>query len=47
MFLKWLQEKNSKILTRDISCDCNCKFDGRKSNSNQKWNNKWYMLVLV
>ena len=29
----------SKILTKLISCKCNCKFDGRKCNSNQKWNN--------
>ena len=29
----------SKILTKDISCKCKCKFDGRKCNSNQKWNN--------
>ena len=21
-----------------ISCECKCKFDGRKCNSNQKWN---------
>ena len=29
----------SKILTKHISCKCECKFDGRKYNSNQKWNN--------
>ena len=28
-----------KTLTRHISCDCNCKFDERKYNSNQCWNN--------
>ena len=28
-----------KILTKHISCTCKCKFDGRKCNSNQKWNN--------
>ena len=28
----------SKILTKDI-CECKCKFDGRKCNSNQLWNN--------
>ena len=28
----------SKILTKDITCKCKCKFDGRKCNSNQKWN---------
>ena len=28
-----------KTLTKDISCECKCRFDGRKCNSNQKWNN--------
>ena len=28
----------SKILTKHISCECKCKFDGRKCSSNQKWN---------
>ena len=28
----------SKILAKNISCECKCKFDGRKCNSNQKWN---------
>ena len=28
-----------KILTKHISCECKCQFDGRKCNSNQKWNN--------
>ena len=28
-----------KKLTKHISCDCKWKFDGRKYNSNQKWNN--------
>ena len=26
----------SKILIKYISCECKCKFDGRKCNSNQK-----------
>ena len=26
----------SKILTKHILCECKCKFDGRKCNSNQK-----------
>ena len=30
----------SKILTKHISCKCEHKFDGRKCNSNQKYNNK-------
>ena len=29
----------SKALTNHISCECKCKFDGRKCNLNQKWNN--------
>ena len=29
----------SKIVTKHISCKCKCKCDGRKCNSNQKWNN--------
>ena len=29
----------SKTLTKHISCQCKCKFDGRKCNSNKKWNN--------
>ena len=24
---------------KHISCECKCKFNGRKCNSNQKWNN--------
>ena len=35
-----ITEKNeSKILTKDISCEYKCKIDGRKCNSNRKWNN--------
>ena len=30
-----------KTLAKHISCKCKCKFDGRKCNSNQKWNNKF------
>ena len=29
----------SKILTKHISCEFECKFDGRKYNSDQWWNN--------
>ena len=29
----------SKTLTKHISCECTCKFDKRKCNSNQWWNN--------
>ena len=28
----------SKTLTKHISCECKCKFDGRKYNSDQWWN---------
>ena len=29
----------SKTLTKNISFECRCKFDGRKCNSDQCWNN--------
>ena len=29
----------SKALTKHISCECKCRFDGRKCNSDQLWNN--------
>ena len=32
-------KKESKILTKHASCKFGCDFDGRKCNSNQKWNN--------
>ena len=28
----------TRTSTKHISCDCKCNFDGRKFNSNQKWN---------
>ena len=28
----------SKILIKHTSCECKCKFDGRKYNSDQWWN---------
>ena len=28
----------SKILSKHISCDCKCKFDRKKCNSDQCWN---------
>ena len=41
--LKMITRKNeSKTLTKDISCECECKFDGRNCNSNQKWNKNKY-----
>ena len=30
---------NKKINQKHITCKCECKFDGSKCNSNQKWNN--------
>ena len=33
------KKNKSKIITKDISCKCKGFFDGRKCNSNQKWNN--------
>ena len=29
----------SKALTKHLSWECKCKFDGKKCNSNQSWNN--------
>ena len=29
----------SKILAKHISCKCECKYDDRKYNWNQMWNN--------
>ena len=29
----------SKVFTKDISCDCKCRFDGKKRRSDQWWNN--------
>ena len=29
----------SETLTKDISCECKRKYDGRKYNSDQCWNN--------
>ena len=41
MILIWLKGKKwIKNLPKDISFECKCKFDGRKNNSNQKWNKK-------
>ena len=39
MFAKITEKNESKILRKDVSCECVCKFDGRKWNSNQEWNN--------
>ena len=36
----------SKILTKDISCKCKCKFDRRECNSNQWWNNDKFLMCV-
>ena len=33
-----INEPKTLIKPEYISCKCECKFDGRKCNSNQKWN---------
>ena len=35
--ITWINEL--KALTKHVSWECKCKFDGRKCNSNQTWNN--------
>ena len=32
-------KNESKLLAKVISCECKYKFDGRKCNSDQNWNN--------
>ena len=32
-------KNESKSLTKDLSYECKCKFNGTKWNSNQWWNN--------
>ena len=39
VFIMIIEKNESEILAKDRSCECKCKFDGRKCNSNQKWNN--------
>ena len=31
--------KESRTFTKPVSCKCECKFNCKKRNSNQKWNN--------
>ena len=33
-------KNEAKPMKKHISCDCKCKFNSTKHNSNQKWNNK-------
>ena len=39
MFNIFTGTNDSKTLTNHTSCECKCKFDGKKCNSNQRWNN--------
>ena len=39
MFSTITEMNKSNILTKHISCECKCRFDGRKCNSDQWWNN--------
>ena len=39
MFTIITETNESKTLTKHISCECKCKFDETKCNSNQWWNN--------
>ena len=39
MFNMITKINESKTFTKQISCECECKFDGRKCNSNQRRNN--------
>ena len=33
-----------KTIAKQLSCECKCKFDGRKCVLNQKWNNHEYSV---
>ena len=35
-------ENGAKIMAKHISCNCKCKFNSTKWNSNQKWNNETF-----
>ena len=37
--IRCVWKNESKLLTKDTSCECKIKLDGRKCNSNRKWNN--------
>ena len=36
-----------KILAKYISCECKYKFDGKKCNSNRKWNNDCWLSAKI
>ena len=35
-------ENESRISTKDISCECKCNFDEKKCYSDQQWNSDKY-----
>ena len=35
-------KNQTKTIVKYFSCDYKCKFNNRKCNSNQKWNNETY-----
>ena len=35
-----INKNEAKTMTKQILCDCKCKFNSTTCNSNQKWNNK-------
>ena len=39
MFNTITRINESRISTKHLSCECKCRFDGRKCNSDQWWNN--------
>ena len=44
MFIMITEMNKSKNLTKDISCKCKCRFDWKKRNIDQLWNDNkcWY-----
>ena len=46
MFNMIARINESKTLLKHISCECKCKFHGRKCNSDQWWNNDKCRIIL-
>ena len=40
-------KNEAKTMTKHISCDCKCKFNSTRCNSNQNWNNKTCQSVKI
>ena len=38
-------KNESKILAKNVSCKCKCRFDEKKCNSDQRWNNSKYICL--